>query len=342
MNATAIIAGAIAFLVVVLLVPVVTRLCAHWRLVDVPGPLKIHSRPIPRLGGVAIAFAIPAAAFISKPHLALHEWPFFAALGLIWATGLVDDVRGLSPIFRLAAQIAAGVLIWRSGLHVPMLGTGLLDVACVCLFVVGFANAANFFDGADGLAAGVAGIVAIAYAALPGAGASPFSHLLAWSLAGACAAFLLFNFPPAKIFLGDSGSTVLGLCIAFLGLSFYRSNPTPVSRLLFPILVAGLPVLDAALAVLRRLLRGSSPLYGDRRHFYDLLLARGWSPRRVALASYGISAALAAIAWMGLRNESPQSWSIPALSLIVLLAVALRLGSLRGETRDSPVRRARA
>ena len=188
MNTAAIIAGAIAFLVVALLAPIVTSLCARWRLVDEPGPLRIHSRPIPRLGGVAITFAISAAAFISIPHLALHEWPFFAALGLIWATGLVDDVRGLSPIFRLAAQIAARVLIWRSSLHIPVLGTGLLDLVGVCLFVVGFANAANFFDGADGLAAGVAGIVALAYAALPGAATTPFSHLLAWSLAGACAA----------------------------------------------------------------------------------------------------------------------------------------------------------
>lgn len=145
-----------------------------------------------------------------------------------------------------------------------------------------------------------------------------------------------------KVVSNDSGSTVLGFGIAFLGLNFYRSAPTSASRFLFPIVVAGLPLLDAALAVLRRLFNGISPLQGDRRHLCDLLLARGWSPRRVALASYGISGVLASIAWFGLQGEAPRFWLIPTLSLVALFLAALRLGSLREDTRDSPVHRARA
>ena len=222
MNAASAIGGAIAFVVVVLLVPVIIRLCERRRLFDAPGPLKIHSRPIPRLGGVAVALAVAAAAFVASPRLAAREWPFFAALSLIWSTGLADDLRGLSPVFRLAAQITAGVLLWRGGLHIPSLGSGYLDLAAVSLFVVASVNAWNFVDGSDGLAAGVTCIVALTYATLPAGSANPFSHLLAWSLTGACAAFLFANFPPAKIFLGDSGSNFVGFCVAFLALSFYQ------------------------------------------------------------------------------------------------------------------------
>jgi UDP-GlcNAc:undecaprenyl-phosphate GlcNAc-1-phosphate transferase len=103
------------------------------------------------------------------------------------------------------------------------------------------------------------------------------------------------NFPPAKIFMGDSGSTALGLCIAFLSLDFYRSNPAAKFSPIFPILVGSVPLLDLILAVLRRLRARVSPFRGDRRHFYDLLLARGWSPEKVALASYAATAALALI-----------------------------------------------
>ena len=342
MNASSAIAGAIAFVVVVLLLPVVIRLCERWRLFDAPGPLKIHSRPIPRLGGIAVALAVAAAAFVASPRLAAREWPFFAALALIWATGLADDLLGLSPVLRLAAQIAAGLLLWRGGLHLPALGDGYLDLTAVSLIVVVFANAWNFADGSDGLAAGVTCIVALAVLSLPAGSATPFSHVLACSLAGACAAFLFANFPPAKLFLGDSGSNAVGFCVAFLALTFYRSAPTTPSRILFPVAVAALPLLDAALAVLRRLLNGRSPLQGDRRHLYDLLMARGWSARRVAVTSYGVSALFASLAWVGLRSESPKFWLIPALSLVALIVAALRLGSLRVETRGSAVERLRA
>ena len=322
-----------AFGLSALVTPAVRRVCVQFGIFDQPGPLKIHAQPIPRLGGVAIALAIFGASITAKPLRAGSVAPFLAALALVWIAGLVDDLRGLSPVFRLAAQAAAGFLLWRAGWHVPVAGSGAWSLLATCIFVLVFANAFNFLDGSDGLAAGVAGIIALAYVFARSGTETQFASGVAWILFGASAGFLLFNFPPAKIFMGDSGSTVLGFSVAFLGLDFCRSSRGTIPSMIFSLLVAGLPLLDAALAVLRRLREAASPFYGDRRHFYDLLLFRGWSPRKVALLSYSITAAMGAIGWMGLRSD-PQYWlTLAALSFAALFAVAFRLGSLRAERR---------
>lgn len=328
------VAGIVAAVLCAALTPVVGRLCHRWRLFDLPGPLKIHSQPIPRLGGIAVVMAILSASCVAGLQPALHAWGFFAAMALIWAVGLADDLRSLSPFHRFAAQAAAGVLLWRGGWHVPALakmpGNEMLSLAAVCFFVAALVNSFNFLDGTDGLAAGVAGVIAGAYVAFPGAAGNPFAAAVAWSVLGACAGFLLFNFPPAKIFLGDSGSGALGFSVAFLGLDFYRSTSAIGTRWFFPFFVAGLPLLDALLAVIRRLRSRRSPFYGDRQHFYDLLLARGWSPRRVALVCYAITVALAVSGWLSTRGGTAWFFVTLTLSLGALLGAAIRLGALRG------------
>jgi UDP-GlcNAc:undecaprenyl-phosphate/decaprenyl-phosphate GlcNAc-1-phosphate transferase len=339
MIALEILAGALAFFLTIAFVPVVRALCSRWRLFDAPGPLKIHSRPIPRLGGVAIALAIVAAVFFSGPHGAMHAWPFFAALALVWAAGLADDLRPVSPWARLAAQFAAGALLWQHGWRLPILGGGALNLAATAFFVAGFANSANLLDGMDGLAAGIVGIIAAAYLALPGALMNPFAVAVAWGLAGACVGFLPYNRHPARLHMGDSGSLALGFCVAFLGLNLYRPHTTTRSILFFPLLSAALPLLDAVLAMVRRLRSRSSPFSGDRFHFYDLLSARGWSVRRIVLTLYGVTAALAAIGLCGVRSESPRFWAVAAISVGLLLYAAIRLGSLRGNSRDETARR---
>jgi UDP-GlcNAc:undecaprenyl-phosphate/decaprenyl-phosphate GlcNAc-1-phosphate transferase len=337
MIARQILAGALAFAFTVALVPVVNALCVRWRLFDAPGPLKIHCQSIPRLGGIAIALAICAAAFLCAPHRAIHSWPFFAALALVWAAGLADDLRGLSPLVRLAAQFSAGALLWQHGWRLPVLGSGALNFTATAFYVAGFANSINLLDGMDGLAAGVVGIIAAAYIVLPGALISSFALAVAWSLAGACAGFLFFNWAPARAFMGDSSSTMLGSSIAFLGLDLYRSRPMSGSVLLFPLLIAALPLLDAVLAIIRRLHRGSSILAGDRGHLYDQLSREGWPVRRIALAFYGVTVALAAIGLYGVRSASPQFWVLATTGVGLLACVAIRLGFLRADDQNGRV-----
>jgi UDP-GlcNAc:undecaprenyl-phosphate GlcNAc-1-phosphate transferase len=331
MNANVILEVAVAFVVTVLLTPLLIWLCHRWQVLDFPGRLKIHARPIPRLGGVAVALAIALAAFLRHPLAAKLEWPFFASLALIWASGLVDDIRGLSPILRLAAQVVGAIFLWTAGWRVPMPLGDIPNLLLTCLFLIAIVNSLNFLDGADGIAAGVAGIIAIAYAMFPGAAGNPFASGVAFSLAGACAGFLSYNLSPAKIFLGDSGSNALGLVIAFLALDFWRSQPAAVTvpALLFPLLLCAMPLLDAAFAILRRAGRRSSPLKGDRSHFYDLLLARGLSPVQVALFCYMVAIVLAGISWKERGMSPAEASAVSVLSFAALAVIEVRLGSLR-------------
>lgn len=297
-----------------------------------PGPLKTHERPVPRLGGAAVFIAVFAAAILANPHRAFSAWTFFAALALVFAAGFVDDLRGVSPIFRLAAQFAAGALLWTGGWRFALLGSGALGGVAVCGSVAAFANAVNLLDGMDAIAAGNAGIIAVAYLALPAASLSPFARTIAWTLAAACLGFLLYNWPPAKLFLGDGGSTVLGFLIAFLAVDFHRARPATTSSLLFPLLVVAVPLFDAVFAALRRLRYCGSPFQGDRRHIYDLMAARSWPIRRIALSLYAITAAFGAIGQCAVRNSSWWSWTGAVAAVGLFLCVAIRMGSLRADT----------
>ncbi|HEX2775158.1 MAG TPA: MraY family glycosyltransferase [Candidatus Acidoferrales bacterium] len=330
---------AIAFISMLILTPMVRGLCIHWELYDSVGALKIHSQPIPRLGGVAIALALAAGVSFAGHLSHARVWPFFAALILIWAAGLADDIWHLSPFLRLAAQIGGAILLWYGGWRLPWLKAGPANLTAVCFLTVLFINGFNFLDGSDGLCAGVTAVIAAAYLLLPGITLSVLGSTVAWSLLGVSVGFLVFNFPPhARIFMGDSGSTVLGFGIAFLALDFYGANSTtePHIALVVPLLMTALPLLDGIMTVLRRLHGGSSVLHGDRRHFYDLLLGINWSPRKVALTIYALTAAMCMIAWLVLKCDFTHALLLCAASIGALTVIAVRLGILRSNDEPSP------
>jgi UDP-GlcNAc:undecaprenyl-phosphate/decaprenyl-phosphate GlcNAc-1-phosphate transferase len=325
------IAFAVALGCVVALVPVIGRICARWGIFDQPGHLKIHREPIPRLGGVAIACGL-VAGVVSAVHGARSGAVFFAAtFGLVWLAGFVDDLRGLPPAFRLLAQIAGALLLYAGGWRVTLSSSVPFAIVAQCLYVILFVNAFNFLDGADGLAAGITGVIALGYAVIAGYALSAYGQAVVWSLLGACIGFVVFNFPPAKIFMGDSGSTVLGFSVAFLGLDFiaaHRDVGATRARL-FVLLIASLPLLDALVVVLRRVMKGKSAFRGDRGHFYDYLMGAGWQARTIAIASYLLTAFLALMGWLVTQG----SWKNPVLLATGLLAALLLavfwLGALR-------------
>jgi UDP-GlcNAc:undecaprenyl-phosphate GlcNAc-1-phosphate transferase len=290
--------GLIAFLLVLVCTPVVRAVCSRWNVHDSPGRLKIHAVPTARLGGIAMAVALICGIGFESRHVipGLEFW--LAAFGMIGLAGVLDDTRGLSPFLRLAVQIGSGALLWLGGWRLPVDVPVVLNFMLVCAIVVLFVNSFNFLDGSDGLAAGVIATIAVAYIFACGGNTKKLGFIVAWSLLGACAGFLFFNFPPAKIFMGDSGSTLLGFCVAYLSIDFVTQTAAQPSatQWLFPVLVAAVPLADGIVVVLRRVKRGRSPLQGDRTHFYDRLLARGWSPRSVALGSYALTALLCAAA----------------------------------------------
>jgi UDP-N-acetylmuramyl pentapeptide phosphotransferase/UDP-N-acetylglucosamine-1-phosphate transferase len=279
---------------------------------DVPNPRSLHARPVPRVGGVAVAAGVAAALLVGRvpPHLAL-----LLALGLA-IVSFLDDLKPLPGGVRLVAHLAAaGVFVWYtlSPMH-P------LELAALLLAVAWLTNLYNFMDGSDGLAAGmsIAGFSAYALAAWP-AGDADITFVAA-ALAGASAAFLAFNFHPARVFLGDVGSIPLGFLAGALGLLGWRDDLWP---LWFPLVVFGPFIGDATLTLLRRVWRREPLWQAHRDHYYQRLVRLGFGHRGTAYIAYALMLFCAAAALSGIGQRPLVQWSIVAVTVIVLGMVAI-------------------
>lgn len=286
---TPFVTATVAFATCALVTPCVRNFAHRKGLFDHPGALKIHRKAVPRIGGVSMMFGILASILLSFAELRPNDWIALSVIVAIWIVGLADDVWGLSPSLRLACQLCAGAVLWTDGWRLHWFSIPVLDLLATCLLFALMINAMNMLDGVDGLAAGVAGIGSVGFVILfvPWHQGIP----LAEAIIGVCLAILVFNFPPASIFMGDSGSTLLGAAIGVMllkGAAVERGFSRSLPLLLFLLL----PIADAGLAIVRRLRKRHSPFQGDRRHYYDLLLKRGWSTQQVLVASYGFSAVL--------------------------------------------------
>lgn len=301
MTGPAWIAALTAFVACAIALPVIQALAARRNLYDQPGHLKIHNQPIVRLGGVGIMFGLVAGVYAAGAQTRDCWSQYFAALGLPWLISFVDDVRGLSPGIRLATQAGSALLLWHAGWRFELTGVVWFDALVTVCFVVLMINSFNMLDGMDGLAAGIGLIIAAGYIPLLAGFGQKNSIVLAAAFTGSCLAFLMRNFPPARIYMGDCGSTVLGFVVASLSLSYAEGARAGMWSLLIPLLFAALPMLDAFCAIFRRLRSKTSPFLGDRNHFYDLLLKKGWSARKVALVSYAVTLALVTIGFLQTR-----------------------------------------
>lgn len=305
------IAFAVALLALrILLLPVVGR-----RLLDQPNDRSLHACPVPRTGGVAVT----VGACIG---IAIAGGPF-AVLVLtlaLMAISLADDWKGLGPGVRLVGHmVVAAVFVATSGQMLP----GWMVVAAV-LAMAWMTNLYNFMDGTDGMAGGMAliGFGTFAVAALQYA--APDLGWSAASVAAAAAAFLLHNFPPARIFLGDGGSVPLGFLAAAMGIAGWADGAWPAW---FPAVVFSPFVVDASVTLLRRLLRGEKVWQAHRSHYYQRLVLMGWSHRRLALAAYGcmLMSSLVAL-WAAGRGPAQAYAAITALAFTyIVLGVAIDL-----------------
>lgn len=301
--------------------------CVRWLAVsngwfDMPGRLKIHRSPTPRLGGIAMM-----SALILTTAIVPAEWrPALVVVGAffgVWLIGLIDDLRGTSPLLRLAVQVGAGAALWAAGWRLDWPSNHFLNLAATTLFFALVINAMNFLDGMDGMSLVVSWAMAGGFVILLAASRIGPSLWLACAVLALCTAMLLHNYPPAKIFIGDSGSTLLGAVFAYLYLDWVRVTPD-VSTHGVLLLFAALPLGDALVAVVRRLRAKVSPLSGDRSHFYDLLRQVGWTVEQVLLFSFIATCSLVSIAlccvW-GLLN--PRIAIIAAVALAVIGAYFL-------------------
>lgn len=256
---------------------------------DRPGdPLKIHAKPIPLSGGVGVALGtiagIGVAALASLPLGSLAALMIPAIV--VAAFGLWDDIHGLRPSARLAAEVAAAVMAAAGGVASGLIVGGsdasmalLVGLLALVFATVGGVNALNMQDGMDGLAGSLALISSVGIARAADHAGAPLLVMLGMAQAGALGAFLCFNLPPASVFLGDSGSYFLGFLISAAAVLLAMGHGTPTGYAAAALII-GLPVIDAAVAIVRRVVRRQSPFRGDRDHLYDQLLGRGVTPRR--------------------------------------------------------------
>jgi UDP-N-acetylmuramyl pentapeptide phosphotransferase/UDP-N-acetylglucosamine-1-phosphate transferase len=296
-----------AFTISIVLVPFVRKLALQWGFVDLPNSRKIHKEPLPLLGGMAIlaGFLVSSAIFTcfhqSVPHV------FYGLMGgslLLYAVGMVDDFyktrkRDFSPGIRLIAQtIAAILVIWSGGtvhtLTVPF-GAGhyillpqLVAYITTVVWIVGVVNVFNFLDGVDGLAAGIGTISSLTMVFFAWKTGSVQSAIWAAALAGGAFGFLRYNFYPAKIIMGDAGSTMMGFVLASVATIGAFKSATVVS-IVTPVLILGVPIFDAVQVVIGRLLHGHPVYRADQTHGHHRLLRAGFSQVQTVTLLYLVS-----------------------------------------------------
>jgi len=363
------IVAAVSFGTVALGTPLVAYACRRVGAVAIPSARSIHTRPIPTLGGLAIfggilaAFAAASTRSSFDDVFRLTNEPEVVVLAglVIVVVGVVDDTRGLSAPAKVAGQVlAAGILaifgvvlryVYIPGAEVAYsLGLDSGPLVTI-LLLVAIMNAVNLVDGLDGLAAGVVAIAAAALFAYTQLGpnvdqAPSTGPLLLAGVVGACLGFLVHNFNPASIFMGDTGAMLLGLVLGSAGISTVGSAYRPTAGtfaaaaipVLIPILVLAVPFLDVAWAVVRRLARGEAPFTADKQHVHHRLLEWTRSQRRAVLILYYFSGLLAFAAVGGGFVQRGVLVGVlgGGVALAGIVVVGGRMARRLGDLRDPP------
>ena len=280
-----------AFVVTLICIPPIISLIRKYRIYDMPDARKEHSAPIPTMGGIAIMAGMMMALTLWFPFTSeIPQISFFFSILVLMALGILDDLKDLSAKYKFVIQTGLACIIALSGIRITSLG-GLfgineipvsLQYTFTVLAVVGITNAFNLIDGIDGLAGGISFMSLVTLGIFLTMNGDFNTALIAFSLAGGVLAFLYFNFNPARIFMGDTGSLVLGFTIAVLGIRLMQVNNASAAPVLphAPVFVTGLvliPVFDTLRVFMIRIWKGRSPFAADKTHIHHLLTTQGFS-----------------------------------------------------------------
>ncbi|HEV2916063.1 MAG TPA: MraY family glycosyltransferase [Pyrinomonadaceae bacterium] len=336
-----------------LLTPLVRRACERLGWLDRSNAeRRAQTKSMPRLGGVAIYTSVLVTLALSALPLVDNLITQFVRANsrqllvillpatLVFMLGIYDDVRGTSAPFKLSAQMTAAVLFYVLGgrveaLSVPFVGTvvlpPILGFALTLVWVVGITNAFNLIDGMDGLAAGAALFSSLVIMVVSIMSGDPLVTLTAIALCGALLGFLRYNFNPASIFMGDSGSLFVGFTLAALSVQGSQKASTAIA-VAIPLMTFAVPMVDTAFTILRRFLSGQPLMKGDREHIHHMLLERGWSQRRVVMVLYGFCALFGLMALLFVNETGGHMTGL--VLFVVGMAVWLAIGRLRYHEMD--------
>ena len=305
--------------------------------VDVPkDERKIHSKPMPRIGGLSFIFGFFVAIIFSlltvEFDTSVNLFGFFVGAGIVAAVGFLDDIYHIKPWQKLLGQVIAAILVIVSGLricyiNIPFFSTiyGLNDALSVIItffWIIGVTNALNLIDGLDGLATGVSAITTLALTIvfmLNGSGELPI--IITAALLGGLLGFLPYNFNPAKTFMGDTGSNFLGFTLATVSMIGMAKTYT-VMAIIIPVVILGLPIFDTLFAIIRRITHHKSIMEADRGHVHHRLIDAGLSQKQAVLVLYGVTALLGILAVIILESNV---WKV--IVLMAILAILSVIGT---------------
>jgi UDP-GlcNAc:undecaprenyl-phosphate/decaprenyl-phosphate GlcNAc-1-phosphate transferase len=342
----------LAMIVTMAWLPLLVRLGARWLIVDQPGERKVHSIPIPRVGGVAMALGVFIAVVLTV-NLQMQDRWFLAAAAVLVIFGVLDDRFDLDYRIKLLGQLLAVGMVVIAGdvqIHTVTLDDRVMLPAWISLpltvlFLVGVTNAINLADGLDGLAGGTTFLCLCAVALLSSVGDQGAGTALGLAFAGAVLGFLRFNTYPASVFMGDAGSQLLGFTIGVLSVRATQGATSQVSAAI-PVLLLALPILDTLSVMVQRVSEGRSPFSPDKNHIHHKLLALGFGHHEAVMVIYTVQATLFVLAYV-LRYES-DLLILSVVSVFFVLSITVfqtaartgwRLRGPRGAAADSPLSR---
>lgn len=312
--------------------------------IDIPkDDRRIHNKPMPLMGGLAIYIGIVISSLIFLP---MERTLVSIILGatIILISGIIDDMRGLSPKLKLGFQVVAGLVLILGGVKVDfvtnpfssnyvLLYLKWFSIPITLFWIVGITNTVNLIDGLDGLACGVAAISSISLMLVAEKFGQMNVTILSAAVAGACIGFLPYNFNPAKIFMGDTGALLLGFMLAAISIEGVMKSVATIA-VVVPILILGVPIFDTTFAIFRRLLSGQSVATADKGHLHHRLLARGFSQKQTVLILYGLSAIFGAFAVIVAKANSKQAVYLSVLLFIAAILLALKLGMFTSANKE--------
>jgi UDP-GlcNAc:undecaprenyl-phosphate GlcNAc-1-phosphate transferase len=331
-----------AFILSFFFTPIARKIAFKLDVLDYPkDERKLHKKPIPYLGGAAIyASTIISMLFFTE----LDKTTISIIIGgtIIFVTGLIDDMRDISPKAKLAGQILAAVIALWGGVKINWITNPFptselfylvnLSIPITVVWIVGVTNTINLIDGLDGLASGVAAIAAATLMFIAAINGFHFIMLECAILAGAALGFLPYNFNPAKIFMGDTGALFLGYMLGVLSIRGVMKTVTAIT-LIGMIFVLGIPIFDTAFAIIRRKINKKPIMQADKGHVHHRLLDKGFSQKETVLILYVISMAFGAAAIFIADSEPVIGILVVTITAVVIIIGGRKIGLLNGESK---------
>ncbi|MFC2947539.1 glycosyltransferase family 4 protein [Virgibacillus sediminis] len=325
----------ICFIVALILTPFVKKLAIKVGAVDQPNNRKVHAKVMPRMGGLAIFLSFLLGVVLYMPDT-IRAWPILLGAFIIIAIGMMDDLMELSAKTKFGGQLIAALVTVLGGVQIEFITLpfgdriefGYFAIPLTILWIVGITNAINLIDGLDGLAAGVSAIAMMTISGMAISMGNEFIALIGLLLLGSTLGFLVYNFHPAKLFMGDTGSLFLGYMISVLAVMGLFKNVTVVS-LAVPIIVLGIPILDTSFAIIRRIVQKKPLSAPDKSHLHHCLLRLGFTHRQTVVMIYALSG-LFSVAAISMASSTVWGSILIMTGLLIIVELIVEVTGIIG------------